>query len=111
MIVEIFIPQRNPINPLTDQGLQTVLGPLRIAVVSKTPRKPLENTKAPLHLAQHHPARIRTNHPPIKSPDHFAPSQLLKCHLFLYTLCFHKAALLLARNCLLAQLLCHEERP
>ena len=111
MVVEIFVPQRNPIDPLTDQGLQTVLGPLPIAVVSKTSGKPLENTKTPLHLAQQHPAAIRTDHPAIKSPDHFAPSQLLKYHLFLYTLCFHKAALLLARNCLLAQLLCHEERP
>src|SRR3989304_8124959 len=72
MVVEIFVPQRNPIDPLTDQGLQTVLGPLRIAVVSKTPGKTLENTQTPLHLAQHQPAAIRTEHPAVRSPAPFA---------------------------------------
>ncbi len=68
-----------------------MLGPLRIAVVSTIRGKLLENTKTLLHLTQQHPAAIRTDHPAIKLPDHFALSQLLKYHLFLYTLCLHKA--------------------
>src|SRR3990170_3598908 len=64
-----------------------------------------------LHLSQQQTACIRADLAAIKSADHSATPQVLKFHLFSCTLCFHKAALLLARNCLVTQPLCHDERP
>src|SRR6266850_217370 len=111
MIIEILIAERDPTNTLADHGDHRVFDPIRLAIVPKTSGQPLTNPRAPVYLAQQYCAAVRTDDSSVKSSDHCAPPQLLKFHLFCYTLCFHKAALLPWRNCLVTQLLCHKLRP
>jgi hypothetical protein len=49
VVIEIFVSQRDPIDPLTYQRLQTVFDSLRITVVAKTASPPLAATIHP-HL-------------------------------------------------------------
>ena len=111
MIIEVLIAERDPSNTLADHGDHRVFDPIRLAIVPKTSGQPLTNPRAPVYLWQQYCPAVRTDDSSVKSSDHCAPPQLLKFHLFCYTLCFHKAALLPWRNCLVTQLLCHKVRP
>ena len=108
VVVQIFIPQRQPVHPLAHQLLHRVLDPLRLPMVRKTSRKLGDDPRALLHLAQQQPPRVAGDGSPVKPPPHLAPAQGMKFQAFLVTLCRQKAVLLLRHNFFSQRNLCHE---
>ena len=52
VVVEILVAKRDPENPLTDQGRDLVLDPLRMPLVVKARRKPVHHTDRSIGRSQ-----------------------------------------------------------
>ncbi len=111
MVVQVFVAQRQAIHPLGHQLPYAVFDTLGIAVIGKTIGQAIEQSNAPIHLAQQQPTTVRCDAPAVKTPDHLASTQGLKFQLFRFTLCIHRPLSLVAGKCLVALALCNKKRP
>jgi len=67
MVVEVFVPQRQGVDPLGQQFVHRVLDPLGIAVIGETRGKPPQNARLAFHLPQEQPAGVRSDGPAVES--------------------------------------------
>ena len=111
MVVEIFIPERDPVDPLRHQFMHAVFDARPIAVIDQTPRHSRRQSDALVGFAQQYATGIGTDAPTIKSPRNQSPSQGVKLKLFASTLCLQGCFLLVWPKRLIAQQLCHWKQP
>jgi len=108
VVVQVFVAQRQPINPLRHQFSNRVLHLLWDPMVSKAGREALDDPRPLLHLAQQQPARVRGHRSPVKPAYHLALIQRMKFEGFLATLCPQKAVLLLRQKSFSQKYLCQK---
>jgi hypothetical protein len=82
VIIQIFIPQRQPVHPLRHQLLHPVLNALGLPVVPKAGRKLTDNPRPLLHFAQQQPAGVARDRSAVKSTPHFTLVQGMKFQKF-----------------------------
>jgi hypothetical protein len=92
MVVEIFVAQRQPKNPLGDQVLDGMLDPLGIAVIGETSGKSPDDRHFLLDFSQQQSPRVGRDGPAIESSTNFPLRQGLKIKSIRVTLCLHRAA-------------------
>lgn len=66
VVVQVFVPQCQPVHALRHQVIDRVLDRQRIPMVDKTPRELPQDPGSPLHLPQQHPAPIRGDRPSVE---------------------------------------------
>ena len=97
VIVEVFVSQRQRVDPLRDQLSHPVFDAPRIAAVLETGRQARQQVDALVHLAQQQRAAIGADHPAVKASAHLAPKMPAKGEAGLDTLCNRRAACLVWR--------------
>jgi hypothetical protein len=92
MIVQIFVPQTQPVHALSNQFFNRVLDPPRIAMINETVSKPSNDSSREFDFSQQQPAAVGCDRSSIESSDYFATSEPLKRQRFFLTLCLHGSA-------------------
>ena len=92
VVVEILMAQCQAEDPLTHQRLDLMLHIARVAPVTETPRKPTDQPKATIHLAQQQTSRVRGDVTAIEASHHRAASNRFKFILLRATLCLHRGS-------------------
>ena len=82
MVVQVFVPQRQPVHPLGHQFLHPVVEPRGVPMVPKAGRELGDDPRALLHLAPQQPAGVRGDRPAIKLTPYFAANQQVAEKLF-----------------------------
>ena len=83
MVIEVFIAQRQPKDPLTHQRGHQMLNQFRPATVHKAIRQPVHQPQRPVRVSQKQSTRIGGDRPTVKTGHNFMPSDASK----LETLC------------------------
>jgi hypothetical protein len=78
MVVEILIPQRQPEHTLRNQIQQRVLDLLDAAVVGEASGEPPHNPGPLFQLPQQQRSPVGGDVAPVKAPNQFSPSQVLR---------------------------------
>ncbi len=87
MIVQIFIAQCQPVDPLRHHLPHAVPYPALLTAVQKAIAQPSQQINAPIYFAQQQPAAIRTNPSSIETRPHRTGPQTGKLEIPLGTLC------------------------
>ena len=111
VIVEIFIAQRQTVDPLRDHLQNGVFDQILIPVVEKTLRHARQQIQAFVGLAQQECSAVGTDRAAVE-PGHDLPRTAgFKSEAGLGTLCHSEGRPLFGSNCCVATQLCHEGRP
>jgi hypothetical protein len=78
MIVEILIPQGDPVDPLGDQLRDRMLDQVRIPVIGKALAEARDDPLPLVRRAQQHGAPVRADGAAVEPPDHLPPPEVLK---------------------------------
>ena len=78
MIIEIFVPQRQRVDPLRDQLPNPVFDALGMAPVLEAGGQARQQVDAPVDLAQQQCAAVGADHPAVKLGAHLAAKVLGK---------------------------------
>ena len=73
MVVEVFIPQRDPKHALPDERPDRMLDQLRIALVDKAARQSIDPSNRFIRAPQQQCSGIRADRPAVKGRHHPAP--------------------------------------
>ena len=111
VIVEILIPQRQPVEPLSDQLLHRVLDQPRVAMIREAIRELLDDPNPLLHLAQQQAATVRGDRSTVEPPHNLTLKMMVKREGLLVTLCRHRAVSWVAHKVLFAKSLCTKRQP
>ena len=111
VIVEIFVSQRQTVDPLRDQLQDGVLDQVLVPSVEKTPGQTWEQIQALVGLAQQQRATVGTDRAAIESGHNLPRTAVFKSEAGLGTLCHSEGRLFLGANCCLQTQLCHGRRP
>jgi hypothetical protein len=87
VVVQILVPQRQAVDPLSDKVLDRVFDQVWVAVVDETGGELPDNPGPLLDLPQEQATGVRTDRPPVERSHHFPPSQGLKTKPIRVTLC------------------------
>jgi hypothetical protein len=90
VIVQVFVPQRQPEHPLTHQRLDPVLKMLGRAVVPETAGEARHQTERPVGRTEQQRTRIRGDHPAIERRHHRTPFDACKTEQVRATLRLHR---------------------
>ena len=93
VIDEILVAQRDPDDPLHEQGLDAVLDQLRAAPVDEAPREPAHQIERPVGSAQQQGPGVRGHRAAIERRDHLAPLDRFISEQLAATLCRHRGLL------------------
>ena len=110
-IVEVFITQRQGVDPLPDQLPNPVFDALRIAPVLKTGREPSQWTDSSIGLVQQQRAGVGGDRPAVKPRHHLAAKMPPKVKARLGTLCQQGLFLFCGSNVFSINVLCHRKQP
>jgi hypothetical protein len=88
-----------------------VLDLFRLPMVGEAGRKPLDDPRSLLHLAQQQPSAVARDRPTLKPDSNFPSTQGVKFKEFSVTLCTHKAVSLLWRKSFSTKCLCQKRQP
>src|ERR1700737_1916332 len=94
MIVEVFVSQRQTIDPLCQHLLQPMLNAFRIPSVLKTSHQPSQQSNLAVRLAQQEPPTIGGQTLVLKLGNYFSGIMSCKGELNLVTLCHSKSRFL-----------------
>ena len=92
VIVEVFVPERDPKHPLTDQRSHLVLDQLRTPPISKARRKATNQINRAIRRSQKQRSRIRRHQSGIKCRNDWATFNHSKIKLLCATLCRHRGS-------------------
>ena len=93
VVVDIFVAERDPVDPLRDQLRQRVLDLSRMAEIREAARHPIQQGEPPIHFPQQHAAAVRREPAPVEAADHAAAAQGVKFELRGSTLRGHGTSL------------------
>ena len=78
MIVQILVPQRQPVHPLRHQLLHAVFDPPALAPVRKTRRDPARQIQPKVRLPQQKRSTVARQMPGVESRHHLAAPKGMK---------------------------------
>src|SRR5215467_6489297 len=93
VIVQIFISQAHPIEPLTQKIFDGMFDQLWISIVGETRGKLLDNSGPQFHFPQQQSASIRCDVAATEFSHDFPPTDSFKFQLLWFTLCHQKGRL------------------
>ena len=89
VVVQILVPQRQPVHPLRHQLLHAVFDPPALAPVCETRRDPARQIQPKVRLPQQKGSAVARQMPGVESRHHLATSEWMKWKLCRGTLCRH----------------------
>ena len=92
VIDQVFVTQRNPKHPLSDQRHHFVLNQLSCPAVRKTISKPLNQADRPVRRSQQQRTRVRGHPAAVKPGHHGTPFDGCKTKQIRATLCLHRGS-------------------
>src|SRR3954453_22057978 len=110
VIINVFVAERQTIDPLGQHLLNRMLNPLRSPSVEKTAGESRQQAPALFSLPQKHPATSGGDGPAIETGHDLTSSATFKSETGLDTLCRKQRPLLVGDKCSVETQLCHEER-
>ena len=106
LVVEIFVAQRQRLNPLIDQFLHAVFHQWLKTMIRKTSRQPVQRPSLELDLPNEEQSSVAAQMAPAKIHRHFPPQMGLKFKSFLPTVCHSEVGFIVCRNTLNISMLC-----
>jgi len=98
VVVDVFVSQRQPVDPLGDQLRDAVLHPVRLPMIGEAGGQLPQDAGLALDLPQQQPSGVGRDLSAVETSHHVAVIQGVKFEAFLGTLCRHRSRLSVVDN-------------